>query len=200
MLTGFGPLAGNTLTTDNARSSGVDSRGRYFSQDTSAVVGNSAGWAAADKSVRMDQAGCVASWKMAWPTVTSIRMFCGWSVSSTIGNSITETLTSKGIGLQFSTDRDTTFKVVSFNGTTQTTLDTTITPVADTVYVFELEIVTATSVLWRLSVAGSVVANGTVTTNLPASTDTFYHLACVQTRTAAVRTARTYTSDTYTPA
>lgn len=189
-LTGMGVFAGSTLTTDAAHTVGVDSLGRYYKQDSSAVSGNNVGWSAPNQHTRMDCPSST-SFVMEWPTLTSIRIFVGLIASSSIGVGCdADTLGAIGFGFQFSTDRgDTTFQVVSYNGTTQSApASVGFTVATNTTYRFCLNVTSSTSVSWSVhSAAGSLLGSGTLTTNLPASTTTLYALTCLEPRSASAR-------------
>lgn len=194
VMTGYGLAAGSTLTTDNARTRSGDNIGRYYEQVSTAISGNNVGWTSADQVCRMDTPS-FHSFLLYFNSVSDIRFFFGLGASSTLGGYIdADTLSTLGIGIQFSTSRgDTSLQVVSWDGSNQTTTPTGFLPSINTPYLFRMQIVSATSVIISAqTVAGVLLFSSAVTTTLPVSTTVLFSLFCAETRTAATKTIRTY--------
>jgi len=193
-MTGYGLCAGNTLTSDNARTRSGDNIGRYYEQVSTAIAGNNFGWASADQVCRMDTPS-FHSFLLYFKSLSNIRLFIGLGTSSIFNGYIdADTLSTLGFGLQFSTDRgDTALQAVSWDGTTQTTTTTGFLPTVATPYLFRMQIVSATSVkISGFTTDGVKVFENTISTTLPAPNTGLAALFCAEPRTAATQTIRTY--------
>lgn len=199
-----GMYAGSVLTTDNTRSRGRNKFGPYYEAITSAIIGNNAGHAFNPTSSSFTALETPALQKFAFgfDRVTNIRTFIGISATTTLGSGIdADNLSANSFGIQFSTDRgDTTFQLVSYNGT-QTTTPTTITPVAARLYEAIFYWISATTVFVEIreyTNPGSYICyTGTITTNLPTSTtDLTQNFGC-ESRSAATLSLFSYGVESY---
>lgn len=195
-LTGTGIWAGSSTTVDAAHNKGVNAFGRFYQGDTSAVSGNNAGHACGDACYRMDQPA-ITIFNVGFSSTASIRWFVGniAALGVNFANCVdANTLGTSGFGFQFSTPRgDTNIQVVSYDGTTQTTTDTGVAFSANTFYSLELRVNSATNVTWKiLNSAGAIQGSGTITTNLPSSTQTLFATQAWETETTAVKSGFTY--------
>lgn len=196
LMTGTGIFAGSTSTVDAARTVGVNQFGRYYESDTSTVSGNNAGNRVGDACFRMDEPSILIM-NLGITSVANIRFFAGNinAVGTNFANCVdADTLGSPGYGVQFSTPRgDTNFQIVSYDGTTQTTTNSGVAAAANILYSFEFRIISATSVQWKIySSAGVLLASGTITTNLPSSTTTFFTTSACETETTAAKGVYNY--------
>lgn len=186
VMTGWGICAGSTLTTDNARSSGVDADGRFYTSTSSAISGTNIGSLTADRVCRMDEPS-LSTFNISLSTTANIRIFIGLLASTSLGGYCDgDTLTANGVGLQFSSDRgDTTWQAVSFGGS-QTTTNTAAVPSTTLPQKITLEIVSSSSVLATIfDNTGSVLDQKNITANLPSSTSTLYLGFAAEPRSAA---------------
>lgn len=196
VMAGTGIYAGNTLTVDDTHTKDVNQYGRYYQAITSNVSGNNAGHTHGDQAFRMDQAHTTFH-AMGISSAAGIRVFAGQItvIGTNFANCVdANTLGSTGFGFQFSTPRgDTTWQFVTYDGTTQTVANTGVTVTANTLYQFQIEVVSATEVLWSIYDAdGVLLAAGTATATLPASTTKFLTAEAIETNAAATKGLFTY--------
>lgn len=196
VMVGYGIFAGNTLTVDNTHTKDNNQFGRFYQAITSAVSGNNAGHTHGDTAFRMDQPHTTGH-AMGISSVANVRVFCGEiaAIGVNFANCVdADTLGSLGFGFQFSTPRgDTKWQFITWNGTTQTTADTGVTVAANTLYQFEIEVVSETEVIWSIYDSnGVLLAANTATATLPASTTQFLCVEAIETETTATKGLFTY--------
>lgn len=199
-----GLYAGSVLTTDNTRNRGRNKFGAYYEAITSSVIGNNAGHVfnpTASNFTALELPG-LHKFAFGFDRVTNIRAFIGLSATTILASGIdADNLSANSFGIQFSTDRgDTTFQLVSFNGS-QTTTPTTITPVAARLYEVIFYWVESTTVFVELreytNPGSYVVYTGKITTNLVTSTtDLTQNFGC-ESRSAATLSLFSYGVESY---
>jgi len=195
VMSGSGIYTGAFASTDASSSNVViTGLGRAFLQTSGATLAYNTATFSGDDVHRMD-APCVAFYSFGMLSYSNVRFFLGMGVGSTIANYAgADTLATPGFGIQFSTDRgDTTFQVISYNGTTQTRVSTSVTPAINTLYTFKFEIVSATEVVISIFDKNGVLLDSkTVTATLPASTADLRLGLAFQTRAAVAISSHTY--------
>ncbi len=134
--------------------------------------------------------------KILWATgadVTNLRIWIG--LFSTLPVS-TDDPTGHVAGFRLSNASggagDTTFRVLTKDGTTLNNQDSTIAPVASTAYLFEIDMINASQIVFRLRDGTSDVTVTSVA-NLPTSTTAlFWVFRCANGNSGAARTIRTH--------
>jgi len=169
----LGGLMNTVAFTDATGRNAMDEYGVYFEQDFSTVSGADQGWYEQVDKTRLDHKPFFSHTFLLPAAVTNLRMFVGLADITALGDvSDADDFTVSGIGLQYSTGRaDTTFQFLEDDGTTQNITDSTVTVAANTLYTFEVDAASSTSVVVRIRNAdGTVAASATLSTNLPGAT------------------------------
>ena len=190
---------GLVLTTDTARTRARDVFGKYYDAVSAATIGSNIGHSFNATGGAISALEVPGTHKIAvrFDRFTNMRCFFGLSASSTLGSGIdADAMSNNGFGVQFSTDRgDTTFQIVSYNGT-QTTTPTTVTPVSGRCYEFTFYWTSSTLVNVEIreytNPATFVSYLTTITATLPpASTDLIPNFGA-EPRNAATLSMRCY--------
>lgn len=185
-------VTGNALATDSARSVGRNTFGAYYLGTSSAVIGANVGQTKSIVTGGSFAREIPQIFKMSFGLgrVTDIRCFAGLSATSTLGSGIdADNLTAQSFGLQFSTVRgDTSWQLVSYNGTTQTTTATGLAPAANALVELIMWWIDTTTVnveIRQYSAVGAITYyTGTITATMPASTTDLVPNHGAETRTA----------------